>query len=202
MTTEDLDRPTTSSDGHQDDLETADEAGLRKHFEYAKNVGFPMMICAPRHENLAIIEKLAIEYNIKMAIHNHGPEDKNFPTPASVLDAIKGMDSRMGLCMDIGHSCRAGADPVEWIDKAGPRLFEIHSKDLKDTKWAPGQSASLYQCPVGDGVIPYPAIFKHLKQIGYRGVVSLEYEIEGDDPMPGMQKSFSYMRGVLAGLKA
>jgi sugar phosphate isomerase/epimerase len=119
-----------------------------------------------------------------------------------VLDAVKNMDSRMGLCMDIGHTCRAGADPVEWIDKAGPRLFEMHSKDLKDTKWSPGQSASLYQCPVGDGVIPYPAIFKHLKKIGYKGVVSLEYEIEGDDPMPGMQKSFSYMRGVLAGLKA
>jgi sugar phosphate isomerase/epimerase len=183
-------------------LAEPDEAGLRKHFEYAKAVGFPMMICAPRHENLAAIEKLAIEFNMKMAIHNHGPEDKNFPTPASVLDAIKNMDARMGLCMDIGHTCRAGADPVEWIDKAGPRLFEMHSKDLKDTKWAPGQSASLYQCPVGDGVIPYAAIFKHLKQIGYKGVVSLEYEIDADDPMPGMQKSFSYMRGVLAGLKA
>jgi sugar phosphate isomerase/epimerase len=183
-------------------LAEPDEAGLRKHFEYAKTVGFPMMICAPRHENLGIIEKLAIEYNIKMAIHNHGPEDKNFPTPQSVLDAIKGMDARMGLCMDIGHTCRAGADPVEWIDKAGPRLFEMHSKDLKDTSWKQGQSAALYQCPVGDGVIPYGTIFKHLIKIGYKGVCSLEYEIDADDPMPGMQKSFSYMRGVLAGLRA
>jgi sugar phosphate isomerase/epimerase len=183
-------------------LTEPDEAGLRKHFDYAKAVGFPMMICAPRHENLAAIEKLAIEYNMKMAIHNHGPEDAHFPTPASVLDAIKNMDARMGLCMDIGHTCRAGADPVEWIDKAGPRLFEMHSKDLKDTKWSKGQSASLYQCPVGDGIIPYPTIFRHLKQIGYKGVVSLEYEIDGDDPIPGMQKSFSYMRGVLAGLRA
>ena len=183
-------------------LAEPDEAGLRQHFEYAKNVRFPMMICAPRHENLGIIEKLAIEYNIKIAIHNHGPEDKNFPTPQSVLDSIKGMDTRMGLCMDIGHTCRAGADPVEWIDKAGPRLFELHSKDLKDTSWKQGQSASLYQCPVGDGVIPYAVIFKHLKKIGYKGLCSLEYEIEADDPMPGMQKSFSYLRGVLAGLRA
>ena len=183
-------------------LTEPDAQGLRKHFEYAKNVGFPMMICAPRHENLGAIEKLAIEYNIKMAIHNHGPEDKNFPTPQSVLDAVKGMDARMGLCMDIGHTCRAGADPVEWIDKAGPRLFELHSKDLKDTSWKQGQNAGLYQVPVGDGVIPYPAIFKHLKTIGYKGVCSLEYEIDADDPFPGMQRSFSYMRGVLAGLRA
>jgi len=183
-------------------LAEPDAEGLRKHFEYAKNVGFPMMICAPRHENLGAIEKLAIEYDIKMAIHNHGPEDHNFPTPQSVLDAIKGMDAHMGLCMDIGHSCRAGADPVEWIDKAGPRLFELHSKDLKDFTWKQGQSAALYQCPVGDGIIPYNAIFKHLKKIGYKGVCSLEYEIDGDNPMPGMQKSFSYLRGVLAGLRA
>lgn len=183
-------------------LPEPDAEGLRKHFEYAKNVGFPMMICAPRHENLAAIEKLAIEYNIKMAIHNHGPEDKNFPTPQSVLEAIKGMDARMGLCMDLGHTCRAGADPVEWIDKAGARLFEIHTKDLKDFTWKQGQNASLYQCPVGDGIMPIAAIFKHLKSIGYKGVCSLEYEIDADDPMAGMQKSFSYMRGVLAGLKA
>ena len=129
------------------------KSGLRKHFDYAKAVGFPMMICAPRHENLSIIEKLAKEYDIKMALHNHGPEDKNFPTPQSVLEAIKGMDPRMGLCMDIGHTCRAGADPVEWIDKAGPRLFEMHTKDLKDLSGphGPGAPPAFSQCPVGDG---------------------------------------------------
>jgi sugar phosphate isomerase/epimerase len=182
-------------------LSEPDEEGLRKHFEYAKNVGFPMMIVAPRHENLSIIEKLAKEYNVKIAIHNHGPEDKHFPTPQSVLEAVKGMDSRMGLCMDIGHTCRAGADPVEWIDKAGPRLFEMHTKDLKDLK-GPHDQPAFSQCPVGDGAIPIAAIFKQLKKIGYQGVCSLEYEIDADDPLPGMQRSFSYMRGVLAGLRA
>ena len=55
---------------------------------------------------------------------------------------------------------------------------------------------------MGEGALPIPAIFKQLKKQGYQGVCSLEYEIEGDDPMPGMQKSFAYMRGVLAGLRA
>jgi sugar phosphate isomerase/epimerase len=73
---------------------------------------------------------------------------------------------------------------------------------LKDYTWKKGQAASLYQVPVGDGIIPWPTIFKHLKKIGYKGVCSLEYEIDADDPMMGMAKSFSYMRGVLAGLRA
>jgi sugar phosphate isomerase/epimerase len=177
-------------------LQEPDEAGLRKHFEYAKNVGFPMMICAPNHENLDPIEKLAKEFDIKMALHNHGPEDKHFPTPKSVLDAVKGRDARMCLCLDIGHTVRTGADVVQSIDDAGARLFELHMKDLKDLKERDSQ------VPVGDGKIPIPEIFKHLKKIGYQGVCSLEYEIDADNPFPGMQKSFAYMRGILACLRA
>jgi sugar phosphate isomerase/epimerase len=177
-------------------LPEADEAGMRKHFEYAKNVGFPMIICAPTNDNLGVVEKLAKEYDMKIAIHNHGPEDKHFPSPKSVLDAVKNMDSRMGLCMDIGHTVRTGADPVQCIVDAGPRLFELHMKDLANLKERDSQ------VPVGDGKIPIPEIFKQLKKVGYQGVCSLEYEIFADDPMPGMQKSFAYMRGVLAGLKA
>jgi sugar phosphate isomerase/epimerase len=56
------------------------------------------------------------------------------------------------------------------------------------------------QCDVGDGVMPLPQIFQQLKKMNYQGCVNLEYEIHADDPQPGVQRSFSYMRGVLAGL--
>lgn len=177
-------------------MQEADDAGLRAHFEYAKNVGFPMMVIAPTHESLPKVEKLVKEYNIKVALHNHGPEDKHFPTPQSVLDAIRSLDSRVGLCLDVGHTVRTGADVVQSIVDAGPRLFEMHFKDLKDLKDAKSQ------VPVGDGAIPVVAIFRQLMKQGYLGVCSLEYEVEEFDPMPGMQKSFAYMRGVIAGLKA
>jgi sugar phosphate isomerase/epimerase len=170
-----------------------DEAGLRRWFDYAKVCEFPIMVSAPTHQNLRAVEKLAKEYDVKVAIHNHGPEDKEFPTPQSVLEAIHGMDPRMGLCIDIGHATRAGTDVVASIAEAGPRLFEMHFKDLADS----GPHAK--QVPVGDGVIPIPAIFQKLKQIGYAGACSLEYEIDEDDPVPGMQRSFAYMRGVIAG---
>jgi sugar phosphate isomerase/epimerase len=176
-------------------MQETDEAALRGHFEYAKNVGFPMMIIAPTHESLPTVEKLVKEYNIKVALHNHGPEDKNFPTPQSVLDAVKSMDARVGLCLDVGHTVRTGADVVQSIIAAGPRLFEMHFKDLKDQKDIKSQ------VPVGDGAIPIVAILKQLIHQGYQGVCSLEYEVDEFDPMPGMQKSFAYLRGVAAGLK-
>jgi sugar phosphate isomerase/epimerase len=127
-----------------------------------------------------------------VAIHNHGPGDKHFPTPQSVLDAVKTLDLRMGLCIDIGHTTLSGVDVVQAIAAAGPRLFETHFRDL---------NANHVEVPVGDGVIPIPAIFRQLMKQGYAGTCSLEQEMDGFDPFPGMQKSFAYMRGVLAGFR-
>lgn len=174
-------------------LKENDEPSLRPYFDYARNCGFPMMICAPTHENLRLVEKLAREYDVKIAIHNHGPEDHNFPTPSSVLAAVRDMDPRMGLCIDIGHTARTGEDIVEAIAAAGPRLFEMHFKDLKE------KGAKESQCVVGEGVLPIPAIFRELRKIGYPGICSLEYEVDEDNPVPPMQRSFAYMRGVVSG---
>lgn len=169
-------------------------AELRAMFDYAKECGMPMMVCAPSHATLDAVEKLVGEYNIKTAIHNHGPEDRHFPTPESVLEAVKNRDPRMGLCLDVGHTARTGANVVEWIRRAGPRLLDVHIKDLKDLM----QRGS--DCPVGDGAMPVVAILRELRAMNYQGGVMLEYEIDADDPLPGMIRSIAYMRGVLDGL--
>ena len=179
-----------------------DEADIKAKFQYAKRAGFPLIVCAPTPETLPLMEKYVKEYDIKIAIHNHGPEDKNFPTPQSVLKAVKGMDPRCGLCMDIGHTSRTGTDIVESIAEAGPRLLDMHAKDLKDPAnkdWKVGRDS---QVSVGEGVLPISRIFNQLIKINYKGSVNLEYEINGENPMPGMKVSFAYMRGVLTGLEA
>lgn len=171
-----------------------DDADIRPKFEYLKAAGIPIAVCAPTHQNLPRLEKFVKEYDIKLAIHNHGTEDKNFPSPFDVLAAVKDMDPRIGLCIDLGHSLRAGADVVAAIHAAGPRLYDIHIKDLANA------SAKESQVAVGEGVMPVRAIFQALIDTKYAGNVDLEYEIHGDDPMPGVIESFAYMRGVLAGM--
>jgi len=148
--------------------------------------------CKPA--GLPRIEKFVKQYNIKLAIHNHGPGDENFPSPYDALKAVKGMDPRMGLCIDLGHTVRTGTDVVRAVADAGPRLFDMHAKDLRDL------SAVESQCIVGEGKMPIPEIFRRLETMRYAGYVNLEYEIEPDNPLPGMKQSFAYMRGVLAGL--
>ena len=117
--------------GGNTDLKDEDPAMLRRYFEYARACGMPMLVASPTHKTLPAVEKLAREFDIKIAIHTHGPEDTNFPTPQAVLRAVKDMDPRMGLCMDVGHSMRGGADLVEEIANAGPRLLDMHFKDFK-----------------------------------------------------------------------
>lgn len=170
-----------------------DEADVKFYFDYAKAAGMPMMVIGPTAATLPIIERYVKQYDIKVAVHNHGPEDKHFPAPKDIMAAIKNMDPRVGMCIDVGHTARTGDDVVESILAAGPRLLDLHIKDLADMK------VSNSQCDVGEGKMPIPAIFRALKKINYAGVVHLEYEINAENPLPGMQKSFAYMRGVLAG---
>ncbi len=176
-------------------LKSDDSAELEPYFKYAVAAGIPIMVCAPTHTNLAQIEKLAIKYDRKMAIHNHGPEDRFYPAPSDAMKRIKDMDPRMGLCIDVGHTVRTGADILEEIDNAWDRVYDFHIKDLSDF------SNKESRVDVGDGKMPVGAIFKMLKERNYQGVVGLEYEVQANanNPMTGMAKSFSYMRGVLDG---
>jgi sugar phosphate isomerase/epimerase len=171
-------------------FETNTDQGVQKYFDYARAAGMPTIVCTSSPAVLPRIEKFAEQYNIKVAIHNHGPEDPNFPSPFDVLKAVQGMDPLIGLCIDLGHTVRAGADPVRAIAAAGPRLLDMHAKDLRDF------SSAESQCVVGEGKMPIADIFRQLRSNGYSGYVNLEYEIEPDNPMPGMRKSFAFMRSV------
>ena len=167
---------------------------VKRLFEYAKAAGMPTMVSTCDPGTLPRVEKFAKQYDIKVAIHNHGPEDKKYPSPYDVLEYVKNMDPRMGLCIDVGHTVRTGTDVVKSIIDAGPRLLDMHVKDLRDLKNKDSQVI------VGEGALPFPEIFRALDTIRYGGFVNLEYEIDADDPLPGMKQSFAYMRGVLAGL--
>jgi sugar phosphate isomerase/epimerase len=169
---------------------------VRKYFEYAKHAGMPLIVATGAPEILPRIERFAKQYDVRVAIHNHGPEDKHYPSPYDVLKHIGRMDSHMGLCIDIGHTVRTGVDVVQAIRDSGARLLDMHAKDLRDLK------VKESQCIVGEGAIPFPEIFRQLQATRYAGHVNLEYEINANDPLPGMLQSFAYMRGVLAGLSS
>ncbi|HTA60689.1 MAG TPA: sugar phosphate isomerase/epimerase [Candidatus Baltobacteraceae bacterium] len=170
-----------------------EDADIRGKFEYSKRAGIPVIVAGdPTVQTLPRIAKFAKEYDMRIAIHNHGPEDQLWPSPVTILKAAKDMDPRIGCCIDVGHTVRAGTDVVQAIQEAGPRLFNVHIKDLTNFQDKESQVA------VGDGSIPVRRIFEALIAMKYEGFVDLEYEIHPNDPMPGVITSFAYMRGIFS----
>ena len=171
------------------------EQEVENAFRYAKAANIGVIIGVPNHDLLNLVEKKVKATNIKLAIHNHGPGDKVYPTPEVVYDKIKSLDSRIGLCIDIGHVERLGLDPVMNIKKYADRLFDVHLKDV-DMSAAEGKSVEF-----GRGVMNIPAVIKALKEINYSGVMALEFEKDANDVLPGLSECVGYANGVLDSLK-
>ena len=168
------------------------EAEVDRAFDYAKRVGVNLVIGVPGYDLLQYTEKKVKEYNIRMAIHNHGPEDKLYPAPKDVYDRISKMDERMGLCLDIGHAFRAGAKPEKAVIDYAPRIFDLHIKDVTAAK-ADGKAIEF-----GRGAIDFVALIQALRQIKFKGVCSIEFEKDMKDALPGIAESAGYLRGVMS----
>jgi sugar phosphate isomerase/epimerase len=169
-----------------------DEADVRRYFEYARDIGVPTIVCAPEPESVAILDKMVKEFEtIRLAIHNHGPEDKKFPSPYDVMKAIEKADKRVGLCIDVGHSARAGAEPVKAIRELSERVYDIHLKDLSHI-----ERRSMV-CEVGRGVLDIRGILQALLDIKFPGHVGFEYEKDMKDVLPGLAESVGYCRGIM-----
>jgi sugar phosphate isomerase/epimerase len=161
-------------------------------FEYANTAGMDMIVGVPNHELLEYVEGKVKKYDIKLAIHNHGPGDKLYPSAESAYNLIKNLDKRMGLCIDIGHTKRINRDPEQDLKDFFDRVFDIHIKDV--TKAVKTGKT----CMIGRGCIDFPSFLKAVVELGYNGTLAIEYEADGDDPLPGMMESFGYVKGILA----
>ena len=171
-----------------------DEANIRAAFEYARDAGLPTIVCSPHPDSMPILDRMVKEFNIKLAIHNHGPEDKRFPSPYDVWRAVEKYDKRIGLCIDVGHTARAKVDPAESIIKCRERLYDLHFKDINSTE--PKGST----IEAGRGVLDLKSVLQAILKIQFPYLVSFEYEKDADDPLPGLAETVGYTRGLLASL--
>ncbi|MGD2245212.1 MAG: sugar phosphate isomerase/epimerase [Candidatus Aminicenantes bacterium] len=170
------------------------EEEVNRAFNYAQTAGMKVIIGVPEHGLLGLVNDKVKEFDIQVAIHNHGPTDKRYPTPESAYERIKELDHRIGLCIDIGHTQRCGVDPPGSAWKFADRLLDVH---IKDVSAAAGEGTTV---EIGRGVIDIPRFVRTLLNLNYKGNASFEFEKDADDPLPGVAESVGYVRGVLAAL--
>lgn len=166
------------------------EAEIDRAFAYTRLVGVNMMIGVPDYDLLPYAEKKVKEYDIKMSIHNHGPDNLGYPTASDIISRVDKMDKRIGICLDIGHNMRGGEDPVYAIRKYIDRIFDMHVKDINEA------SKEGHGVEVGRGILDLPKFFRELKKTPYAGVCSLEYEKDNTDPLTGFAESYGYLHGI------
>jgi sugar phosphate isomerase/epimerase len=175
-------------------IDMSKEAQVVQAFAYGKAAGLRVLVISPAPTMLPLIEQHVKKYDISAAIHNHGPGDRRFPTPQSVYEKVRSLDRRVGLCIDIGHTVRAGVDLVAAVNTCHDRLLDMHVKDVTEAT-AKGRCIQL-----GRGVIDVPGLLRALVNVGYQGVASYEYEADEKDPLPGLCECVGYTKGVLATL--
>lgn len=170
-----------------------DEQQIRHAFQYCKDLGAPMAVVAPDPDSLPAIDRAIKDFgDLRVAIHNHGPEDKKFPSPTGVFKAIQGLDKRIGCCVDVGHTFRLQEDPIAALKAVKSRLYDVHLKDVSETGEEPPK------VPLGRGVMNLGGILRTLVELRFDGHTALEWEGEAKDPVPGMAESFGFIRGVFS----
>jgi len=168
------------------------EGEVNNAFRYAKAAGLSVLVGCPGESLLKLVERMVKQTGIALAIHNHGPTDNRYPSPESAYRPIEGMDNRMGLCIDVGHTRRLGLDPAHEVERFADRLLDVHMKDVSSA------DAGGKEVEIGRGVIDIPELLSTLARVKYSNTIHFEYEKDEKDPLPGLAESVGYVRGIIA----
>ncbi|MBW6536478.1 MAG: sugar phosphate isomerase/epimerase [Mariniphaga sp.] len=163
-------------------------------FEFASAMGIETITAEPLSEHLNLIDQMANEYGINIAIHNH-PSPSSYFHPDSVLNALNGKSDRLGACADVGHWIRSGLEPVECLKKLQGKIISLHFKDLNE------KSREAHDVVWGTGVVGVEAVLKELKSQNFKGVFTIEYEYNWDNNMPEVIESAEYFNQTVKKLR-
>jgi sugar phosphate isomerase/epimerase len=158
------------------------EQDWKKYFELGRELKLKYLVCEPRRELLSMIDSLAGQYKIKIAIHQHVKGTSNYWHPDSVLTAIKGQRN-IGACADLGHWIRSGLDPVKCLQILSGHVIGIHLKDVDSA----GNDVKL-----GTGAIDFPGVINELKRQKFEGVINVECEHDMDDNLSEVKYALDY----------
>ena len=168
-----------------------DDAKLKAAFDYAKDIAVPVIVCSPDPEALPALDKLVKQYDVKLAIHNHGPTDTKYPSPYDAMKLAEKYDPRIGLCIDVGHTAKTGKDPAQAVRDLRERLYDVHLKDVQN----PQQRGP--EVELGRGHLDIREILQALRDIKFAYHVGIEHEKDPKDPVPGLAESAGYAKGVM-----
>jgi len=167
------------------------EAEIDRAFEYIRRAGVKLLVGVPNYELLPYVDQKVKEYNVNYAIHTHGPDVPLYPDSDDVIKNVKDLDPRIGICLDIAHTIRYGADPIRDLEKYHERIFDIHLTDTYGT----GKEGKL--CELGRGIANLPVFVRTLRKLKYSGSCNIELTASKENCFTSAAESFGYIKGVV-----
>ncbi len=171
---------------------TEDEAQCRQTFEFAKKLSVKSIAAEPPFEALEMVDRLATEYGISVAIHNH-PAPSRYNNPDTFVEHCSSLSKRIGCCADVGHWIRSGFDPVESLQKLQGRIIYLHFKDIDMFA-----NNKVHDVIWGTGKLDMYNVLAELQRQGFTGMLSIEYEYNWDNSLPEISKSIGNLERVAA----
>ncbi|MGC4050767.1 MAG: TIM barrel protein [Paludibaculum sp.] len=152
-----------------------DKADLDGAIRFARILGCSNITGDPTGPVLKYVDERMTAEGLTFGIHNHYFKNRKFDyeSPEDILKALDGLSETVGCTLDVGHIVSCGFDTVDAVRKLGPRLKLVHLKDIQ----ARGGEVNV---PLGQGLCRVPEVMKELRRIGFKGLIALEYEKEGD----------------------
>ncbi|HEY2413334.1 MAG TPA: sugar phosphate isomerase/epimerase family protein [Pirellulaceae bacterium] len=174
---------------------SSDHAANRRVFEFAKKLGIRIITANPQPDadTFASLEKLVAEYDLRIAIHNHGPGSL-YDKLTDVTKVLKDRDPRIGACVDCGHFIASGEDPLKCLRALSDRLYGVHLKDQSEFgSKSPGVI-------LGKGHLDLVSLFKTLREIKFPPdrALSLEYEANPDNPLDDLKACLAATKDAIA----
>lgn len=175
----------------------ANESKSREMFDYAKAMDLKAISADPAKDKATfdLLDKLVAEYDIAIAIHNHGPKHR-YDKISDVWDMIKDRHPKIGACVDTGHYLRSDEDPVKAIETFGKKVFSVHLKDVKNID-NNGKKEKKFTI-IGEGDLDILGCLKALKALKYENILAIEYEENPENPMSDLEVGLKNVRAQAA----
>ncbi len=169
------------------------ETAARQIFDFAKAMGLLSISADPAKDNKTfdLLDKLVAEYDIAIAIHNHGPGHR-YDKISDVVSMVKDRHPKIGGCVDTGHYLRSDESPVAAIEQLGKRVFGVHLKDVKTIE-SDGKKSKQFKI-LGEGDLDVLGCLKALKKLDYKYCLAIEYEENADNPMSDLEVCLKNVR--------
>ncbi|TKG91081.1 sugar phosphate isomerase/epimerase [Puteibacter caeruleilacunae] len=165
-----------------------------KLFKFAKNMGIKTITSEPKFEDMELVDQLANKYKVNLAIHNH-PKATRYWHPDIVLKSLKGRSERIGACCDNGHWMRSAIDPIDGYEKMKGHIISLHFKDMNEF-----DNLKAHTVPFGTGKHNIQKTLQKLKEIGFKGVFTIEYEHNWENSVPEIKQSVEFWNKAISKL--